>query len=269
MLKTSFLAAFAFFCCLTLNVSAHDTWIQINSPIVRTGEVAHVDLRLGNHGNHHRDFKLAGLLTLDWTSMEWISPSGERADLKPDLYTSASAEKQGYWTTPVTLDEPGVHLFVQKLDRVMNHGKSIRSIRTSKAFVICSPTLDNISIDSHSHSTPAGLPFELVLHQCPVTDIEVGQPITITVLHNGEPLANALVAFIPEGETLTGDTDPDHEFTTGTDGTVSFTPSKATRYLIAAHHTAMDEKSTDYEFTSYATTIALQIPNRVFAQPAK
>ncbi|MGZ3489481.1 MAG: DUF4198 domain-containing protein, partial [Isosphaeraceae bacterium] len=29
---------------------AHDTWVQTNSSIVRTGDVVHIDLMLGNHG---------------------------------------------------------------------------------------------------------------------------------------------------------------------------------------------------------------------------
>ncbi|MFG0264740.1 MAG: DUF4198 domain-containing protein [Rhodopirellula sp. JB055] len=253
---------FSFALLLPAIVSAHDTWIQTNSPIVRTGEVVHVDLRLGNHGNQHRDFKLAGLLTLDWTSMDHIDPDGKPSDLKPQLFTSASAEKQGYWTTPVTLTQPGVHQFVQKLDRVMNHGKSIRSIRTAKTFVLASDSLDVPKIDGHAHQTPAGLPFEIVLNTCPFGEVCVGQPITVTVLHHGNPIQDAVVSFIPEGETLQGDRDPNYEFVTDESGHATFVPKRATQYLIAAHYTAMDEKSDEFEFTSYASTITLRVPNQ-------
>lgn len=244
--------------------SAHDTWIQTNSPIVRTGEVVHVDLRLGNHGNQHRDFKLAGLLTLDWTTLDHVEPDGTRTDLKSRLYTSASAEKQGYWTTPVTLSQPGVHQFVQKLDRVMNHGKSIRSIRTAKSFALASDSLDAPKIDGHAHETPAGLPFEIVLNTCPFGEVCAGHPITVTVLHHGKPIQDAVVSFIPEGETLQEEMDPNYEFATDASGSATFIPKKATRYLIAAHHTAMDEKTEEFEFTSYATTIVLSVPNQTW-----
>ncbi|EMI24545.1 DUF4198 domain-containing protein [Rhodopirellula europaea] len=256
---------FALALLLPTMASAHDTWIQTNSPIVRTGEVVHIDLRLGNHGNHHRDFKLAGLLTLDWTSMEHIGPDEKRSDLKPQLFTSASAEKQGYWTTPVTLTQPGVHQFVQKLDRVMNHGKSIRSIRTAKSFVLASDSLDAPKIDGHTHETPAGLPFEIVLNTCPFSEVAAGQPITVTVLHHGKPIQDAVVSFIPEGETLQGDRDPNYEFATDASGQATFVPKMATRHLIAAHHTAIDEKSDEFDFTSYATTIVLPVPNQPVA----
>ena len=39
---------------------AHDTWVQTNTNVVRAGDAAHIDLMLGNHGNDHRDFKIAG-----------------------------------------------------------------------------------------------------------------------------------------------------------------------------------------------------------------
>ncbi|WDQ14613.1 DUF4198 domain-containing protein [Rhodopirellula sp. P2] len=256
---------FALALLLPAVASAHDTWIQTNSPVVRTGEVVHVDLRLGNHGNQHRDFKLAGLLTLDWTSLDQIRPDGTRSDLKPNLFTSASAEKQGYWTTPVTLTQPGVHQFVQKLDRIMNHGKSIRSIRTAKSYVLASDSLDAPKIGGHAHETAVGLPFEMVLDTCPLGEVCVGRSITVTVLHHGKPLQDAIVSFIPEGETLQGEMDPNYEFKTDASGNATFVPQQATRHLIAAHHTALDEKTEEFEFTSYATTIMLSVPNQPVA----
>lgn len=47
--------------------TAHDTWVETNTSVVRTGDVVHVDLKLGNHGNEHRDFKLASKISLDIT----------------------------------------------------------------------------------------------------------------------------------------------------------------------------------------------------------
>ena len=55
---------------------AHDTWVQTNTNVVRTGDVVHIDLMLGNHGNEHRDFKLAGKLTLSGATLEMIDPTG-------------------------------------------------------------------------------------------------------------------------------------------------------------------------------------------------
>ena len=49
---------------LSIPANAHDTWVEVNSAEVRLGQVVHVDLKLGNHGNNHRDFKLASKITL-------------------------------------------------------------------------------------------------------------------------------------------------------------------------------------------------------------
>lgn len=64
---------------------AHDTWVQTNSSIVRTGDVVHIDLMLGNHGNEHRDFKIAGKLSLEGATLELIDPEGKHFDLKERL----------------------------------------------------------------------------------------------------------------------------------------------------------------------------------------
>ena len=77
---------------------AHDTWVQTNINIIRTGDVVHVDLMLGNHGNEHRDFKLAGKTTLEDTVLRVTSPSGKSYDLKSDLVDTGYTPKEGFWS---------------------------------------------------------------------------------------------------------------------------------------------------------------------------
>lgn len=242
--------------------AAHDAWLQTNTPLVRTGEVVHVDLRLGNHGNHHRDFKLAGRLNLDWVSVNHVHPDGIRTDIKETMFTTASAEKEGYWTTPLIASEPGMNGIVQTLDRVMQHGKSVRSIRTAKTFFLVADSLDHPSLANPIHATPLGLPFELVMQTCPLSEVVVGRPITVQALHQGQPIADVAISFIPEGTELAGEFDPEFEFRTDAEGKATFVPKTANRYLIAAHHTANDERGDDYEYTSYASTITLHVPRQ-------
>lgn len=244
------------------SAAAHDAWLQTNTPLVRTGEVVHVDLRLGNHGNHHRDFKLAGRLNLDWVTVDHVYPDGARTDIKETMFTTASAEKEGYWTTPLIVEQPGMHGIVQKLDRVMQHGKSVRSIRTAKTYFLVADSLDQPSLGEPIHATPLGLPFELVLQTCPLSEVVVGQPITVQALHHGQPIADVTICFIPEGTELAGEFDPEYEFRTGAEGKASFVPKTANRYLVAAHHSANDERGEDYESTSYASTITLHVPRQ-------
>ena len=49
-------------------LSAHDTWIIVNSPVVRAGDVTYVDRMLGNHGHARRDCKPASKIWPEsWT----------------------------------------------------------------------------------------------------------------------------------------------------------------------------------------------------------
>ncbi len=263
-MKNNFLA-FLFSTFLLLSQSparAHDLWSQTNTSLVRTGEVMHVDLCLGNHGNHHRDFLLAGRVSLDWISADLIAPDGTRTDLRDQVTATASAEKEGCWTRPVVAEASGVYCVAIMLDRVMQHGQSIRGVRTAKSFFLASDLLDKATLASHSHDQPLGLPFELVLKTCPFTETQVGQPIRVEVLHQSKPISDVVVSFVPQGVTLAGEFDPEYEFRTGSDGIVEFVPKSGNRYLIVAHHTADDEKTDEYVSTSYASTITLHVPVR-------
>lgn len=240
--------------------AAHDAWLQTNTPLVRTGEVVHVDLRLGNHGNHHRDFKLAGRLNLDWVTVDHIDPSGVRTDVKESMFSTAAAEKEGYWTTPLIVSKPGMHCVVETLDRVMQHGKSVRGIRSAKTYFLVADSLDKPSLTAANHATPLGLPFELVLQTCPLSEVAVGQPITVQALLKGQPISDVVVSFIPEGAELAGEFDPEFEFRTDAEGKATFIPKTATHYLIVTRHSADDERGDDYESTNYASTITLHVP---------
>ncbi len=69
----------AFLFCVALlanSLHAHDTWVQAGPLVTRHQDVVHVDLCLGNHGNNHRDFKLASKITLAPCTLEVIAPDG-------------------------------------------------------------------------------------------------------------------------------------------------------------------------------------------------
>ena len=85
-MKNHIFAAVLAAVCLTAAVAtAHDTWLQTNVPLIRTGDAIDVDLMLGNHGNAHRDFKLAGKVRLAGSSVDLIAPDSVRTDLRPRL----------------------------------------------------------------------------------------------------------------------------------------------------------------------------------------
>ncbi len=106
-----FLAAISSACA---QVKAHDTWVETGTLQVRTGEYLYVDLRLGNHGNNHRDFKLASKITLAPCELWVTAPNGSQVDLKSKLVDLGSAEKEGYWTTRFVAKESGVYEVLHK-----------------------------------------------------------------------------------------------------------------------------------------------------------
>ena len=67
---------------IPLPARAHDTWLQVSAQAVRPDDVVHVDLFLGNHGNDHRDFKIAGKVgSLDGVQLEVIGPDGRKTEI--------------------------------------------------------------------------------------------------------------------------------------------------------------------------------------------
>ena len=75
-------------------VLAHDTWVETNTNVVRTGDAVYVDLKLGNHGNDHRDFKLASKVDLEGSTMDVLSPDGNRTISKPSLRIRAMLRRK-------------------------------------------------------------------------------------------------------------------------------------------------------------------------------
>src|SRR5437016_14643512 len=96
---------------------AHDTWVQTNTPIVRTGDAVHIDLLLGNHGNDHRDFKIAGKLAAESIGKyEVTAPDGKKYDLKPDLVDVGYAPQEGFHTAKFATISPGLYVVAQSSD---------------------------------------------------------------------------------------------------------------------------------------------------------
>ena len=83
--------------------------------------MVHIDLMLGNHGNEHRDFKLAGKLSLEGASLEVLGPDGSRYDLKDRLIDTGYTPQEGYWTTRFEPAEPGLYVVGHRSDRVMSY----------------------------------------------------------------------------------------------------------------------------------------------------
>jgi uncharacterized GH25 family protein len=241
-------------------VAAHDTWVQAAPTIVRPGDVVHVDLLLGNHGNDHRDFKIAGKLgSLDGVTVDVLGPGGRKTDLVPDMIDLGYAPKEGFWSGRFIPAAVGLHC-VAHLREGIRHGA--RGLKGGKTHVLVAEQLDAIKTPTKEHATPLGHPLELVLETHPVIDCGPGKPIAVRLLHRGQPLPDHRVSFIPRGATLAADFDPEFERTTDAEGRCSYTPREGNLILVVAHLTKPEEKGNGYDKTSYSATLVVNVPQR-------
>lgn len=246
-----------------LTAFGHDTWVQTNTNLVRDGDVVHVDLMLGNHGNEHRDFKLAGKLSLDGASLEVVDPDGKRYDLKDRLADTGYTPQEGYWTTRFEPAKPGLYAVAHHLDRVMTYAPE-RAIKSGKAYFVAAASLDKPPAENPGFDRPLGHDLELVPVTNPVTPMGPGTPIRVRLLYKGKPLAGERVSFIPRGATLRPGLDDRYERTSDEKGEASFEPTEANSYLIAAHKSELKEGGTldgkAYTFTKYGATLTVYVP---------
>ncbi|MDG2130023.1 MAG: DUF4198 domain-containing protein [Fuerstiella sp.] len=238
---------------------AHDTWVETNTNLIRTGDAVYVDLKLGNHGNDHRDFKLASKVGLKGSTLRMLSPEGKSYDLKSELVDTGYAPKEGYWTTKFVPAQPGLYMVAHTMDQVVSYAP-VRSVKSAKTFFVVSPTLDRVSPDNPGFNRLLGHPFELVPVTSPVTPMGPGQPITVQLFYKGKPMANARVSFIPRGHQLKEEFDPDYERKTDAKGHAVFTPTTGNTYLVVAHHKEPDESGDNHESTKYSTTLTVFVP---------
>jgi uncharacterized GH25 family protein len=241
-------------------VLAHDTWVQTNTNLVRAGDAVHVDLMLGNHGNDHRDFKLASKVDPDSGPLTVIGPDGKSIDLKPKLADLGYAPKEGFHSAKFTTGKPGLYVVSHTSDRVVNHGKPVRSIRSAKAYFLASPSLDKVRSDWTGFEKPLGHTIELVPEASPVAPMGPGTPIKIKVLFQGKPLDDARVSFIPRGETLAEGFDKNYERKTDASGKASFAPKTGNYFLVVVHHKETVTGKSEYDTIAYTATLTVFVP---------
>jgi uncharacterized GH25 family protein len=258
-MKTNPLLILALGAVLATAARAHDTWLQTNTAISRSGDAVYVDFLLGNHGNDHRDFKLAGKPSLEGSTVEIIGPDGAVFDLKPSLVDRGYAPKEGFWSAKFEPTKPGLYLAVQTSDQVASYAPE-RIVRNAKTFFLVSASLDRVSPDVPGYARVSGAGLELVPEANPVVPMGVGVPIKVRLLFRAKPLAHEKVSFIPQGQSLAEGFDSRYERQTDESGSATFEPKDANYYLIVAHHIDPDGKGPNYKSTNYSATLVIIVP---------
>ena len=152
-------------------------------------------------------------------------------------------------------------LFLEhSIDAVVNHGKTVRSIKSGKACFVVSDKLDDVPQENPSFDKVLGHPLEIVPEANPVTPMGPEIPIRVKVLLHGKPLPEARVSFIPRGVTLSEGFDEHYERKTNDNGRAAFSPKEGNYYLVVVHHKT-DEKGDGYESTSYSATLTVFVPD--------
>lgn len=245
---------------LTSPLLAHDTWVQVNTQLVRVADNVHIDLCLGNHGNHHRDFRFASKIDLAGCKLVLHAPAGKTYDLMPDLVDLGYAPKEGFYNARYTTAAPGMYLVEQTVDKIVNHGEPSRSIKSAKTFFVASRSLDKVQDDQSGFDKVLGHPLELVPVKNPVLPMGPEEAIKVKLLLKGKPFADQVVSFIPRSGKLKEGFDDQYERKTDAEGIASFTPKFGDYYLIVAHHTDATEKTDQYVKTGYSATMTLYVP---------
>jgi uncharacterized GH25 family protein len=237
---------------------AHDTWVETNTNLIRTGDALYVDLKLGNHGNNHRDFKLAGKVNLAGATLEVLDPQGNRFDLKSNLIDTGYAPQEGYWSAKFAPAGAGLYTVAHVLDQVVTYAP-VRAIKSAKAYFVVSDSLDRVSRELTGFDQAVGHPLELVPVANPVAPMGPGQDIAVQLLFEGKPLTGATISFIPRGAQLQEEFDPLYERKTDETGRASFTPKTGDMYLVVAHHQE-PRSGENYESTKYSATLTVFVP---------
>ncbi|MFM8496924.1 MAG: DUF4198 domain-containing protein [Planctomycetia bacterium] len=242
---------------------AHDTWLEASPRIVQPDDVVHVGLFLGNHGNEHRDFKIAGKVgSLDEVQVEVISPEGRKTDLVPDMVDVGYAPKEGFWSGRFVPAREGLHC-VAHFRQGIRHGAM--GFKGGKTFFLVSESLDKPGKPDASGGGlpgPLGHPLEFVVESHPVLGCGPGKPIAVKLLFKGKPLADRVVLFIPRGVTLAEGFDAEHERKTDAEGRCSYTPKEGNLVLVVTHLEKPDERGEGYDRTAYAATLVVDVPQR-------
>ena len=246
----------------TGNAAAHDTWVETNTGIIRTGDAIYVDLKLGNHGNQHRDFKMASKANPADGTWDVISPSGDKFDLTSVAVDLGYAPKEGFWNAKYVAGGAGLYTVSHTRDKIVNHGHPVRSIKSGKTFFIVSDSLAQVPSDLTGFDQPLGHALELVPTENPVAPLGPGKPIAVKLLLHGKPLADTVVSFIPRRESLQEGFDETYERKTDQQGEASFTPKTGDQYLVVAHVKQPEASGDGYDETAYSATLLVIVPER-------
>lgn len=259
--STSLKSALIFVCVVASSrqTLGHDTWVETNTPLVHVNDAVYIDLCLGNHGNQHRDFKLAGKIDLKDCTLDVISPKGVKTDLLPGVIDMGLSPKEGYWKAKYVAADSGLFVISHTCEKIVNHGQPLRTVKSGKAYFGARQSSSELP-QQGDYSKPLGHVLEILPLTDPIVSIGPRKEMAIQVLLKGNPLPNARVTFVPRREELREGFDDRFERRTNDEGKAFFTPMGGDQILIVTRVNNGEEKGQGYDGTNYSATLTISVP---------
>lgn len=232
----------------------HDIWIQPSASRVEPDAWVRLDLRLGNHGSGHKDFRLASKVAANAKNLVLFGPDGTKTDLTGTLTDQGYGEKEGFWSARYVPQAQGLYTVVSTFDQVMTYGP-VRDVKSAKTFfAVGSPGTGFDRVFGHA--------IEIVPVDNPI--VAAGGTLAVKVLYKGKPLAGTKVTCVPMGATPKEGDDPEFESKTDEAGIAKASLSRGDIYLICARQVDPQAKGEGYEAINYSATLCLVVPNKAF-----
>lgn len=265
MLKKGFvaLAAAALTLSTALTASAHDGWSQTAAPIVASGEVAYVELMLGNHSNEHKSYRIEGNWNPDTTKAYVITPDGRKADISSTMfYTGEVSESENprinnFHIASFSASTPGAYIVSVEGDSIFAHGGAAsRTLRSAKSFAaIADVPLPQRVKDLRGFGRAVATDRAEWVPLFNPAAATPGQTVSMQLLLKGEPLADVEAALIRRS------TSDAETFVTDENGVVTFVTGPADYYLLRAKPASEEKEDGVYDSTNYEATATFAVQN--------
>ncbi|MEX2356480.1 MAG: DUF4198 domain-containing protein [Thermaerobacterales bacterium] len=237
--------------------AAHDRWVQSYAPIVSVGQQAYVDVMLGNHGQDHQSYRLAGTLHRDDVQLRVIDPRGHTYNLDATVFSTGEADvvpppgPKGYLSGAFVPVEAGLYTVTAVGEAVLQHGDgpAFRNLSLAKTVLAAGPdaTLGTAGAWAPPEHLAALDRLEL-MPEVNSAALTPGAAIVLRALYQNEPVAGLELSLIRRS------TAESEVYETDAGGRVRFSAGAPDYYLVRAGFQDQSAVGDDFALTAYEAT---------------
>jgi hypothetical protein len=227
---------------------------QKNAPIIAPGEVAYVDILLGNHSNEHRSYRIDGQFSTN-SNVFVTTPTGIKTDITATRFFSGEATtvNNGYIAS-FTPEAPGAYIVTAESDGTRtSSGVTTRTLRNAKSFVAVGdlPIIDRIKLLKGFSAVINKDRVELIplFHRAAIT---ANREASVQLLLKGEPSPDIEVSLIRRSN----NTEPQTVHTVSK-GVATFKLGPADYYLFRAKPVTKESEPNNDTGINYETMMSI------------